>query len=207
MTYSSELKWWDQLSLPPHSNFAFADFLTTISVYEYVLRPYRTRNLERPLQPVLLVVQEPFDLHLQIFGFLQSCNNWIELFFHSSTTSGEWDSIMFLTASKSLVIHPLNPVRALLSWSICFVFIFNWQQRQIEENNTRNERSNHVTGHHVRFRKRWHTTTRHHITIWLQLAGFNCINRNKVQQLSTDFLVSCNLARVLQSHDPLRFQF
>ena len=39
---------------------------------------------------------------------------------------------------------------------------------------------------HVRFRKRWHSTTRHHITIWLQLARFNCINRNKVEQLSTD---------------------
>ena len=117
----------------------------------------------------------------------------------SLSTSGEWDSIMFLTASKSLVIHPLNPVRALLSWSICFVFIFNRQQRQIEENNTRNKRSNHVAGHHVRFRKRWHTTKRHHITIWLQLARFNCINRNKVEQLSTDL----SLAISHVSHNPM----
>ena len=63
-----------------------AIFLTTISQNEFDLLTYRTMVLEDPLLPIhhRVIVQELFDLHLQILRFLQSCSNRIELSFHSS---------------------------------------------------------------------------------------------------------------------------
>ena len=111
-----------------------------MNTFPYPVKPW---SLSVHFSSYLIIVAHQFlDRHLQILGFLQSRNNRSSI---SSTleTSGESHSIMSRTASKSLVIHPLNPVRALFSWSICFVFIFQSTKWRTEVNNTCSERSNY----------------------------------------------------------------